>query len=71
LRAIDHKLGDKEFDEEDFTDATPGQPLSLVIAHDDGKPEKNDTIQVNFSEPPRRPHLWIVRDKTSTTLKGV
>jgi len=50
-RAIDHKLGNNEFDEEDFTNATPPQPLRLAIDHHDGKPAKNDVIHVQFSEP--------------------
>jgi hypothetical protein len=50
-RTLDHKLGDKEFDEEDFTDATPPRPIALTIAHHDGKPSKDDTVQVQFSEP--------------------
>jgi hypothetical protein len=50
-RLLAGKLGDKVFDEEDFTDITPPRPTSLVIAHHDGKPSNNDTVVITFPEP--------------------
>lgn len=50
-RTLKNKLGNQEFDEEDFNDAVNPWPASLTINHQDNTPSSGDSIKVVFSEP--------------------
>jgi hypothetical protein len=49
---IDHKLSNGEFEEWDLNanPATP-RPMTLAIKHQDSKPDANDTVEVDWTEP--------------------
>jgi hypothetical protein len=51
VRTIDHKLGNQEFDEEDFNDGVQPWPASLSFNRQDNTPSNGDQIKVIYSEP--------------------
>jgi parallel beta-helix repeat protein len=71
---IDHIVGNKEFEEQDFVDSSSPRPTSLTIAHHDGKPSSGDTIQIAFSQPLDEASMcgaWGADNGRDQTLSGL
>jgi hypothetical protein len=71
---VNHKLGDKEFVEQDFNDTIPPKAMNLNIKHQDGKPSNNDPIVVSFWEPLAETTMcstWGMDNTKDQSLTGV
>ena len=72
---VDHKLADKEFVEWDMN-ANPAipRPMALTIKHQNWKPDNNDTVQIDWTEPLAEVTMcstWGWDNTKDQTLTGV
>ncbi len=73
-RTLRNRLGDKEFDEEDFNDAVNPWPASLTINHQNNAPSSGDTVRVMFSEQLSEASMcstWGLDNNRDQNLSGV
>ena len=71
---VDHSVGNKEFEEQDFVDFSSPRPTSLTIPHHDGKPSSGDTLQIAFSQPLDEASMcgvWGADNTVDRSLSGV